>query len=112
MCHDGFQQAAARLDQLLRDDVLAALETHPGFVLRLSGHSLGAGVATLLALRWARGPYQLTMGGGAGGGGGGGGGAKSTPVKVHCYAYAPPCTLDLQTARDAADVVISVVVGE
>ena len=52
--------------------------------------SLGAGAATLLASIW--GPFFAE-------------------VPVSCYAYAPPCTLTLQSSRACSSFITSVVCG-
>ena len=57
----------------------------------LCGHSLGAGIASVLSMMWQR--------------------SFSDGVSVHAYAYASPCVVDLRTARDAAPWVTTVVLG-
>jgi hypothetical protein len=54
LAHEGFLRAACALDQLLREVVLECLQTHPNYSILLCGHSLGAGVASLLALIWSQ----------------------------------------------------------
>ena len=71
-------------------EVDAALKQHPGYSLVLCGHSLGAGIASVLSMMWQR----------------------RFSVPVHAYAFASPCVVDLRTARDAAPCVTTVVVGE
>ncbi|TPX53689.1 hypothetical protein CcCBS67573_g09669, partial [Chytriomyces confervae] len=54
--HSGMLRCAALLykkGSAVRDAVRKALEDNPTFGLVITGHSLGAGVAVLLALRWA-----------------------------------------------------------
>lgn len=54
LAHEGFLRAACALDQLLREVVTESLLSHPNYSLVLCGHSLGAGVASLLALIWSQ----------------------------------------------------------
>ena len=56
----------------------------------LCGHSLGAGIASVLSMMWQR---------------------SFDGVSVHAYAYASPCVVDLRTARDVAPCVTTVVLG-
>lgn len=51
--HEGFLRSAAELSGLLEPEVSRLLSGHPGYGLLLCGHSLGAGVASLLAVKWA-----------------------------------------------------------
>ena len=54
--HGGFLKSARVLSKGLHELVTTALEEHPNYDLVIVGHSLGGGVATLLALLWARMP--------------------------------------------------------
>jgi hypothetical protein len=54
LAHEGFLRAACALDQLLREVVMDSLLSHPNYSVLLCGHSLGAGVASLLALIWSQ----------------------------------------------------------
>ena len=56
----------------------------------IAGHSLGAGVATLLASIW---------------------GPNFEGSEVRCCAYGPPCTLTIDASRAAYSHVTSVVCG-
>jgi hypothetical protein len=51
-CHEGFFLSAANLDVLLSDKVLHCLAVNTGYRLLLCGHSMGAAVAAVLAVRW------------------------------------------------------------
>jgi hypothetical protein len=51
--HEGFLLCASALDILLREEVSALLKEHEGYSLLLCGHSLGAGVASLLTIKWS-----------------------------------------------------------
>jgi len=54
--HSGFLKSAQYLASVLHAEVVEALRANPGYGLVITGHSLGAGVATLLTLLWARMP--------------------------------------------------------
>eukprot|EP00286_Rhodomonas_abbreviata_P024350 CAMPEP_0181314168 /NCGR_PEP_ID=MMETSP1101-20121128/14664_1 /TAXON_ID=46948 /ORGANISM="Rhodomonas abbreviata, Strain Caron Lab Isolate" /LENGTH=489 /DNA_ID=CAMNT_0023421223 /DNA_START=24 /DNA_END=1489 /DNA_ORIENTATION=+ len=90
--HMGMWESAVRLDGELSHIVEHALRPGgkcEGMALRLTGHSLGAGVASLLALRWqARFP------------------------SLHCFAFAPPCTVSPRLAALHAHLVTSVVLAD
>jgi len=90
--HGGMLRAARRLQhELLGDggEIDAALRAHPGYALVLTGHSLGAGVTSLLAA--LLGP-QLRLAG------------EEAPRRVVCYAFAPPAVLSVELARLATHV--------
>lgn len=89
--HDGMWRSAQRLDSDLKGTVWAVLETRPGHRLIITGHSLGAGVASLLHLRW-----RPLLG-----------------DRVSCIAFASPQVLDVAAARAAeAQGVTSLLVGQ
>eukprot|EP00457_Paulinella_chromatophora_P004450 gb/GEZN01004462.1/.p1 GENE.gb/GEZN01004462.1/~~gb/GEZN01004462.1/.p1 ORF type:complete len:620 (+),score=69.09 gb/GEZN01004462.1/:23-1882(+) len=74
--HRGFLKSAERLAAKLEDEVSRVLRDLPDdYELRVIGHSLGAGVGTLLTLLWAR----------------------RVPLfrkrNLRCLAFAAPCTL-------------------
>ncbi|KAH7912444.1 hypothetical protein BJ138DRAFT_1148322 [Hygrophoropsis aurantiaca] len=79
--------------------VMDALIRNPEYELILSGHSLGAGVATLLALMWADPTTCLTVNSS--------GLPVDRPVAVYCVA--PPCLVDAELSRLAAKLVVSFV---
>ena len=79
--------------------VKEALERNPDYELLLSGHSLGAGVATLLGLMWADPQTCLTVAAS--------GLPPDVPVSVYCVA--PPCISDAALSRLAAKMVVSFV---
>ena len=90
LAHEGMLVAARELAAGAVGAAVEALSAaHPGFALRLTGHSQGAGVASLLAQLWVqRYPH------------------------VRCFAFAPPCVLTLAAARALAPCVTSIVFGD
>jgi hypothetical protein len=94
MAHGGMLEAARRLLDELRADIQAALRDHPGFKLVLCGHSLGGGLATLVAaLVGPRIEIPSTQAG-----------APSTFADVRAYSFAAPAVLSLVLARQASHV--------
>lgn len=82
--------------------VANALSRNPDYELILCGHSLGAGVATLLALMWADPTTCLTV--------------PSSGLPADCsvsvYAFAPPCLTDAALSQLASNLVISFVYSD
>ncbi|KAK3279192.1 hypothetical protein CYMTET_12912 [Cymbomonas tetramitiformis] len=89
--HQGFWLAAEKLAGELHTPVTDALARHPGYSLRVCGHSLGAAVGSLLTLLWRHDP--LLSG------------------RIHCYAYAAPCILSKELAMQAALPITSIALG-
>ncbi|ETV83968.1 hypothetical protein, variant 2 [Aphanomyces astaci] len=87
--HRGIVHAANWLDWKLRDDMIKLAATHPTYDVRLTGHSLGAGAAALLAHLWS-------------------------PVipRMHCLVFAPPACLTLDLAQTCRGHVTSVILGD
>ena len=79
--HGGLVKAARSVWSALEQDALKALTQHPGFSLVLTGHSLGAGAATLLLILLN---YERAVAEGLGRR------APLSGVKVCCYAFASP----------------------
>ncbi|KAH7888135.1 hypothetical protein F5I97DRAFT_1828981 [Phlebopus sp. FC_14] len=79
--------------------VMDALKRNPEYELILCGHSLGAGVATLIALMWADPATCLTVPSS--------GLPVDRPVSVYCIA--PPCLTDAALSRLASNLVVSFV---
>ncbi|TFK56264.1 alpha/beta-hydrolase [Heliocybe sulcata] len=76
-----------------------ALKRNPGYELVLSGHSLGAGVAALLAMLWADPKTCLTVHG------------SGLPAgrRVSAYCFAPPCVADAALSRLCSSLITSFV---
>ena len=51
--HEGFLRSAGELSESLEPEISRLISGHPGYGILLCGHSLGAGVASLLAIKWA-----------------------------------------------------------
>ncbi|KAJ3031505.1 UNVERIFIED_CONTAM: hypothetical protein HDU68_003446 [Siphonaria sp. JEL0065] len=118
--HSGMLRSAAlmyRKGAAVRDAVKRALDENPTYGLILTGHSLGGGVAALLALRWAcktselgirpTSPYYpptpfVTSGRG--------GFPRGRPI--HCYAYGSPCAVSLDFSISAKGLVSTLVNGD
>jgi hypothetical protein len=94
--HRGFLIAAHRLAQQLEPVVLEQLRRNPGFALVVTGHSLGAGVATLLALLWAQAP------------------ALAHVELIRAVVFGAPCSLchQLSQAPFTRRIVTSFVLGD
>jgi len=60
-CHKGMNQCAANKLLHVEEHVLQALQLHPGYDVAFTGHSLGAGTAGLLAVRFKNKHPQLNV---------------------------------------------------
>jgi len=90
--HGGMLEATRRLVQELRPSIEAALRANPTHRLVLCGHSLGAGLATLVAA--LLGPtIQVPLPDGG-----------QLTAAVVCFAFAPPAVLSVELAREARHV--------
>ncbi|EIW82146.1 hypothetical protein CONPUDRAFT_55026 [Coniophora puteana RWD-64-598 SS2] len=102
MVHGGMLRMARVMGDVGKPVQLAvkeALERNPDYELLLSGHSLGAGVATLLGLMWADPHTCLTVASS--------GLPPNVPLSV--YGVAPPCIGDAALSRLASKMVVSFV---
>ncbi|KAL5637227.1 hypothetical protein ACGC1H_001018 [Rhizoctonia solani] len=77
--------------------VAKALRKHPGYALVLTGHSLGAGIASLLSLMWADASTGLTVR------------RSGLPShrRVTVYCFGPPCIMSPQLSKLAKSMVTS-----
>ncbi|CAI5519333.1 unnamed protein product [Closterium sp. Naga37s-1] len=92
--HKGLLQAAQWLLEREAETLKELLQANPGFSLTLSGHSLGSGIASLLAILLASSPDRI---------------GTLPPGKLHCLAFAPPRVVSLNLAVKYSDVITSVV---
>jgi hypothetical protein len=81
--HSGMLEAAKRVSATIAPVVARTVSERPGWEVVVTGHSLGAGVASLLTVLW---------------------GETIAGAKITCHAYAPPCTLTLDRARSVRNV--------
>ncbi|KAF8351089.1 hypothetical protein F5887DRAFT_1125059 [Amanita rubescens] len=98
--HSGMLRLARAMGDVGKPVQLAvqdALHHNPGFELVMCGHSLGAGVATLLGLMWADPRTCLTVP------------SSGLPVgrRVYVYCFAPPCITDASLSKLANRLVVS-----
>lgn len=88
--HGGILASAEKKYKKCVPLILKSFERYPNYKLIICGHSLGAGMATLLALMWND-EYSIPM---------------------HCYAFAPPCILSLDLALKCRPFVTTVIVND
>ncbi|KAF7729270.1 hypothetical protein EC973_004800 [Apophysomyces ossiformis] len=97
--HSGMLNAAKLLAEKsgkVYQAISEGLRHFPGYGLVLCGHSLGAGVASLLGVLWSEETLQST-----------GSSRFVTSISsglptgrpIHCYAYAPPCCMSLELSE-------------
>lgn len=105
--HSGILNAAsthAQANSPLALKVAEQLNLYPGYGLIVSGHSLGAGVASLLSLLWSEkrevnfvtkclGPLPSGR-------------------RIHCYAYGSPCVVSYPLSQYSQGLVTSVIHGD
>lgn len=108
--HSGMLDAAQLLAKekgKVYQKIRQGLDSYPDYGLVMCGHSLGAGVASLLCVLWSKQmttgqqPFFVTS-------------SKSglPPGRpIHCYAYGPPGVMSLDLSNYCAGLVTSVVHG-
>jgi len=92
--HTGMWESAVMLDSKVRETIQAALAEGGvchGMQLVVVGHSLGGGVASLLAIRWR---------------------CERILASVEAFAFAPPCVVSPGLAREAEGYITSVVLRD
>mmetsp|Transcript_33634 Transcript_33634/g.97021 ORF Transcript_33634/g.97021 Transcript_33634/m.97021 type:complete len:680 (+) Transcript_33634:257-2296(+) len=87
--HSGMVTSAQWFDEHLRDKYRRLADMYPTYNMVLQGHSLGGGVASLLALKWISDPLL--------------------GPKIHCVAFNPPCIVTLELAAASKDYITSIV---
>ncbi|KAG1452238.1 hypothetical protein G6F56_007872 [Rhizopus delemar] len=104
--HGGMLEAAQLL-ALKRGKVFEAiqkgLESYSDYGLVICGHSLGAGVASLLSILWSeRSPHHFITSATSG---------LPSGRPIHCYTYGSPCVMSLALSDYCQGLVTSVVHG-
>ncbi|TPX46572.1 hypothetical protein SeMB42_g03645 [Synchytrium endobioticum] len=99
--HAGMLRSARKIyESAVADVVAGALRQYPEFGLVLCGHSLGGGVAALLATMWANmtddGEFVTNDNV-----------AEGRPI--HCYCYGPPSTMSAELSKAYKDLITCVV---
>lgn len=100
-------QAYAKPKNTLHKTTANLLKYHAGYGLVLTGHSLGGGIACLLAFRWAnltdgsKGMFLTSENSGL---------PANRPI--HAYVFGPPCTMSLQLSRAVRGLITTVVHGD
>lgn len=102
LVHEGMYETSLGVGAINRPvhrAVRSALLTNPGYNLDIAGHSLGAGVASLLAIMWANPETTLTTT------------ASGLPPgrKLHSYCYACPATMSASLGRRCDKLITSYV---
>lgn len=90
LCHQGVLQSALHVLGQLDEPLAQATSRHPNYTLVLTGHSLGAAVASVLGIL-----------------------LRPRFPNLRCYAFSPPGgILDVERARETRDFVMTIVVGD
>ncbi|CEF97538.1 Lipase, class 3 [Ostreococcus tauri] len=88
--HSGFLTMARYLERVIKDDLVKALKSNPGYDMKLVGHSLGGGVAVLLTEMLLQDERFQSVG-------------------LHCYTFACPSTLSRELAESVRPFVTTCV---
>ena len=105
LAHRGIMKAADNLLVALRQSGILEneLEAYPDYSVVVTGHSLGAGVASILALK-LRHQFQLSTAST--------GENTPSPREVRCFAFSPPGgLLSVDAQRLSRECIMSVVLG-
>ncbi|KAI8816773.1 uncharacterized protein EV422DRAFT_571526 [Fimicolochytrium jonesii] len=104
--HSGMLASAEKIARgPVRKAVCEALIKHPGFSLVLTGHSLGGGVAALLALLWSRksldnnGEHVFVTSDSSG----------FPERQVHCFVYGSPAVMSLDLSNHYKHLITSII---
>ncbi|KAM3240002.1 hypothetical protein ACQJBY_053594 [Aegilops geniculata] len=95
--HNGLLKAAEWVLDAECDALRDLLATNPGYTLTFAGHSLGSGVAAMLALLAVRDRERL---------------GSVERRRIRCFAMAPPRCMSLNLAVRYADVINSVILQD
>jgi len=98
--HEGMYETAKEIGEIGRPvhrAVRRAMLAHPGYALDITGHSLGAGVAALLAIMWASPDTGLTTK------------SSGLPIgrKTHAYCFAVPCVMGVKLGKRSEPLITS-----
>lgn len=100
LCHEGMYITAHEIGapgRSVHRAVASALSSNEGYSIDITGHSLGAGVASVLAMMWADPTTGLTT-------------ASSglpTGRRLHAYCFAVPCVANSRLGRSVASIITS-----
>ena len=100
LCHEGMYITAHEIGvrgRSVHRSVASALAANPGYSIDITGHSLGAGVASVLAMMWADPTTGLTIA------------SSGLPAgrRLHAYCFAVPCVTNQQLGRKLGSIITS-----
>lgn len=100
LCHEGMYITAHEIGapgRSVHRAVAAALAANAGYSIDITGHSLGAGVASVLAMMWADPTTGLTTT------------SSGLPSgrRLHAYCFAVPCVTSPSLARKVSSIITS-----
>jgi len=87
--HSGMVTSAQWFDTHLREPFTRLANMYPNYKIILQGHSMGGGVASLLALKWIEDP--------------------TLSPRLHCFSFGAPCIVTAELALACKRVITSVV---
>lgn len=100
VCHEGMYITAHEIGskgRAVHRSVASALAANAGYSIDITGHSLGAGVASVLAMMWADPTTGLTTC------------SSGLPAgrRLHAYCFAVPCVTSSQLGRSVGSIITS-----
>lgn len=84
-------RSAQNLYDVVRPIILNSLKDHPEYSVIFTGHSLGAGVASLISMIWND---EFSM------------------QNMHCYAFAPPSIISIDLASRSRQFITTLIVND